>query len=295
MFFKQFTADLKQTPKFSIKKKIISGKTIIWKQDKSMRILQERFLDFLESSCNFNFIYATGGIKKKSTRSNAASHRNNRYFFVTDIKSFYPSIDPAKLAELLCEKIKVINLDYKQTLAFLKKYCFTPVKGLRLGSTSSPWLANFYAHFLIDMELGRISKKYGLTYTRFFDDLIFSRRKAKILPRAIKEIRQTIEAVGLKINDRKTKIYDLKKGEIVLTKIGINKYGRFFVPKKVRKKIRAIIFKGIMGEVSKFKVYGYMGIIKHIIALNSGPSNSEQKLLDYFQKFQEQINFNGIK
>ena len=70
------------------------------------------------------------------------------------------------------------------------------------GSPASPIVSNI-AFNNIDNQFSEISKKYGITYTRYADDIVFSGKS--IFPEYIEEeVKAAIAETEWKISERKT-------------------------------------------------------------------------------------------
>ncbi|MDD5032530.1 MAG: reverse transcriptase domain-containing protein [Candidatus Pacebacteria bacterium] len=168
------------------------------------------------------------------------ARKRNRYFYLLDIKDFYPNTNVEQVVRILREVVPSFAEENKLR-EFLLKYCFYSEDGsLRIGGAASPDLANLVLVRLVDEEMGKLCLKYGMTYSRYLDDLIFS-SKRRLGKQKREAIRRVIEKSGFKINHRKIVIADTKKTPITITGIGIAEGGRLFVRRGFLKRINGLI------------------------------------------------------
>lgn len=111
-----------------------------------------------------------GSIKKKSGITNAKAHKGNRFFFQTDLKSYFPSITNKIVND------EFLKIGFSNRVAHLITRLVTYNFQLPQGSPSSPMISNIV--FLPqDQRIIKLAKDYNLTYTRYIDDLTFSSSK----------------------------------------------------------------------------------------------------------------------
>jgi hypothetical protein len=111
--------------------------------------------------------------------------------------------------------------------------------------------------------------------------------KIPIGKRKRRSIREIIKKAGFEVNHRKTKIFDLKKGPIVINGVGLELGGRIFLPRHYLRKIKGTIYKATKeGTISKEKVRGMMGVFwgaTNVLQL----TNTERKLISQYEAFQK--------
>lgn len=108
-----------------------------------------------------------GSIRKKSGITNAKVHQGNKFFFQTDLKSYFPSINN----EIIFAELR--KLGFSDSVANIMTNLLSYNYQLPQGAPSSPTLSNLV--FLPqDKSLIELSKSNNLTYTRYIDDLTFS-------------------------------------------------------------------------------------------------------------------------
>lgn len=128
-------------------------------------------------------IYIQGGVKNRSNITNAVLHKGNKYFFVTDIKNFFPSISYKKVYSAL-----MVNNFSSDVAGMITK--LTTFKGnLPQGTPTSTVLSNLVFQN-VDRDVISICDTYDLVYTRFVDDITISGKKdfQKLSPQIIEPI-----------------------------------------------------------------------------------------------------------
>ncbi|TSC64328.1 MAG: Retron-type reverse transcriptase [Parcubacteria group bacterium Gr01-1014_106] len=213
-------------------------------------------------------------------------HRYNRYFFLTDLQSAYQNVDGKKLAEVLCGLDPRLSAEREEVYGFLTQFCLDPKGGLVVGAPASPDLFNIYAGKLLDEPLAALCEQYGLTYSRYLDDLAFSSRTESIGEKKRKKLRAVIRTAGFSISDHKTHVMDLAKGPIIITGVGVELGGRIFLPRHYLRMIRGLIHRAMhVGDVCEHRIHGMMGVFRsssHKHNLN----RTEIKLLFAYRLYQ---------
>jgi len=288
LIIENFIKDLPDVPSFESfvirDRNFLSGIDkfrLVRRQNKAMEMIHQRLRNYLRSlkvSLPFSTAFSPGN----SARKNLEKHRYNRYFYLIDLKSAFSSVDRNKLTHILCALDQ--ELKNEEVITFLEKYCFSPKGGLVTGASSSPDLFNIYCSKLLDKPLGDLCQRYGLTYTRYSDDLTFSSSNGPIGCRKRRAIRQIIEEVaGFKVNHRKSAVYDLQKGPIVINGIGLELGGRIFLPRHYLRKIKGLLHKAEKGEVNPAKVHGRMGTFWQVTLWTF--NKTEEKLVKQYCAF----------
>jgi len=287
LILENFIKDLPDVPSFESfvirDRNFLSGIDqfrLVRRQNKAMEMIHQRLRNYLRSlkvSLPFSTAFGPGN----SARKNLEKHRYNRYFYLIDLKSAFSSVDRNKLTHILCALDQ--ELKNEEVITFLEKYCFSPNGSLVTGTSSSPDLFNIYCGELLDKPLGDLCQRYELTYTRYSDDLTFSSSNEPIGYRKRRAIRQIIEAAGFKVNHRKSAVYDLQKGPIVINGIGLELGGRIFLPRHYLRNIKGLLHKAEKEGLNPAKVHGRMGTFYQVTL---GPFNkTEEKLVKQYCAF----------
>ena len=112
-------------------------------------------------------------IRGKSVLTAVQAHANNKYFFMTDIKSFFGCITASDIEKILQRDQDLIPVsdfsDFIPTIINLT----TLDNSIPIGFVTSPRLSNaFLLEF--DIELNKLCLDEGLVCTRYSDDIIIS-------------------------------------------------------------------------------------------------------------------------
>lgn len=127
-----------------------------------------------------------------------------------DLQGYFDSIPHDKLMSRIEEKISDGRL-----LALLRAWleqdivrelaCWTPVSGTPQGAIISPLLANVYLHPL-DVQM----TEQGYRMVRYADDFVILCRSEEEARRGLAEVRQWVEANGLRLHPEKTHVGDCR-------------------------------------------------------------------------------------
>lgn len=217
--------------------------------DCQLRLYHKKINKFLAK--NFiNSIFSNAYIKNRSIYINAKAHLYNDYFIMLDIKNFFNNITHEKLAKRMFFEINKKN---KKNITLLEcrkiiKICSINNRGIPLGFITSPILANMYLKEFDNILYGKL-KMLGvknIIYTRYADDLCISFKESidnnVIEKNIIQIVRELLERYSLKLNDKKTRSYDINKvNHIKITGINIVKKvdgkRRLSVGKKLKNKL----------------------------------------------------------
>lgn len=108
--------------------------------------------------------------RERSITENAACHKRRRWILNLDLENFFPSFNFGRVRGFFL-KDKAFSLHPEVATTIAQIAC----DGVALpqGSPCSPIISELIAQIL-DMRLVRLAKKYGVTYTRYADDITFS-------------------------------------------------------------------------------------------------------------------------
>lgn len=293
MFLKNMLASLPQEPNFNFFSfpdvNPVSGRTkqrTVAAPNKSMKILQRRFIKYLRSDENKVvrerlLRYTTSSNPGDSPLKNVQQHRHNRYFYLIDFSNAYRSVDVSKLVAILMQLNTFRDVSPEKLHTFLTMYFFDEKWGLVPGGNASQDLFNLYAGALVDIPLGEIAEKHGIVYTRYIDDLTFS-SVSPISENMRKSIRNPILQACFLVNHRKCECIDLKKRTALITGIGIADGGRLFVPRPYVRKIRGLIHRACTkGDVDLRRITGMVQTLRQLHH-EQGSNALEKKVLKEF-------------
>lgn len=163
---------------FFIQKK--SGtKRLINAPKKELKSIQ-RVLNYIFQATFTQHESAKGFKINSSIVDNAKLHTNKKYVLNIDLKDFFHSFDRYKIKWLLTSEPLFLDGE-REPLAFLIAcLCTYPIEFggkekyvLPQGSPCSPILTNILCKKL-DVKLTGLSNRFGLTYSRYADDITFS-------------------------------------------------------------------------------------------------------------------------
>lgn len=181
---------------------------------------------------------AHGFVSKRSILTNASLHLNQRCLLKLDLVDFFPSIPIRRVIKVFREAGYTANVSF-----YLAQLCCLD-DAVPQGAATSPALSNIIARRL-DARLSGLSRKLGLRYTRYADDLTFS--GDGISPSFVELVRGIVDDEGFCIRDDKTRLCR-SKGRRVVT--GLSVAGEILrVPRAYKRKLRQ--------EVHFVRKYGF--------------------------------------
>lgn len=139
--------------------------------------------------------HVQGGVKGKDNITNAKVHKGNKYFFVTDLKDFFPSISSNAVYKTFIQN--GFSADVSSLITKLTTYRGNVPQGI----PTSTYITNLTT-LPIDFELLKLCVPYKIKYTRFVDDLSFSSKNN--FQDMTLDILKIIMAKGMRISHRKT-------------------------------------------------------------------------------------------
>ncbi len=170
---------------------------------------------------------AHGGVPGRSIISNASLHLGARSVLKMDLQRFFDTV-------LLPRGVAIFEAagyspHLSRSLALL---CFESGR-LPQGGATSPALANLAA-ISLDGRLDALAKKFGLTYSRYVDDMTFSGRSIGV--RFTKIVAEIVDNAGFVINPEKT---HLMRGSSPKFVTGLAVGGdRLRVPRRFKRDVR---------------------------------------------------------
>ena len=217
-----------------------------------------------------------GGINKHFLRHVNQAGLFNQYWFVTDLKHAYKTVNRDVLIDMLRQLFMIdpnpyepgspewMNMEHffwefppplrsrfsKYEIGlYLNDYFLNPEThgGLAEGFSSSPFLFNLYCEIAIDRPLRELCSKWDVSYSRYADDLFFSSDVplGKVKRQKIKKL----IAKWFEINQEKTKFFDINdypQGVELVKCIARNNHGQAEVLplRKKRAVFQRLVYKG---------------------------------------------------
>ena len=176
----------------------------------------------------------------RSVVDNASPHLGKRYVLKMDIHDFFFSIRSPRV------KKTFEQMGYPPNVSKIFRTLCCLHNCLPQGAPTSPSLSNIVSYEM-DKKLAALAAKYGLTYTRYADDLTFS---GDVLSKEqiIFEVKQIIYEEKFAPNYKKTRFlneYDRK----IITGVSVSSGVKLTIPKarkrEIRKNVYFILTKGL--------------------------------------------------
>jgi RNA-directed DNA polymerase len=172
------------------------GVRYIYEPNKTLKTIQKRINKKILKEIpvsDYAFAYVPG----RSIVQNAKPHIRNPLLLKLDIYHFFDSIHFRAIFDIFKEMGH--SMEFSRLLAGL----VTIDDHLPQGAPTSPALSNIYLK-TFDEEIGDYCKKNDITYTRYSDDLTFSMQQFDA--DLVKTVREKLEALGLELNRKKSKV-----------------------------------------------------------------------------------------
>lgn len=175
---------------------------------------------------------AHGGIKCKSSLTNAKIHCAQKFLLKLDLKNYFPNISHHAVFNMFHKK-----LGCSPPVASLLTRLTTVKKQVPQGGSTSTDIANIVFRDT-DARLEGLAKKFGLNYTRYVDDICFS---GKDIPEQFtRSAEQIIENSGFVLNSQKKLLLDGSMPKII-TGLSVNRK-KPNVPRNIRREVRKQTF-----------------------------------------------------
>jgi hypothetical protein len=239
-----------------------------------VRIIHKEIIEKLKKVLASRMKTSSGSYMDASPFRNLLKHRliaaNRkqffpRYWYIVDFKDAYESATDVKVMKAFKDYLKDSDLPDR-----IKNYCFTPEGQLITGANASPIIFYGYCEITIDEPLRELCRDSGMTYSRYFDDLVFSSREPvdKAKKQAILKIIR--EKGGFEISHKKVRHLDLAKGPIMLNGYSIehkNGEQRIFLPKKHLVHLKGLLWSALKGNnpPRRSMIVAHMSVFLHLV------------------------------
>ncbi len=188
-------------------------------------------------------VCAYGFIKNRNIVDNAKKHTRKKIVLNIDLKNFFTQIHYGRVRGALLSK--PYNISEEAATAISQLVCYNGF--LPQGAPTSPVISNIICRSL-DTQLIRLSKKYGMTYTRYVDDISFSTNQNSF-PKSIiqgevgcleigEELKKIFERNSFEVNERKIFLNACNTRQEV-TGLVVNKFPN--VKRQYIKNLRALL------------------------------------------------------
>jgi hypothetical protein len=212
-----------------------------------------------------------GGVKGRSTHTNARQHLGQRMVVRVDVEAFFPSITDRRVYSVWAQRLR-FSPPVAGILTSLTSYRHR----LPQGAPTSSSLANLVL-LDVDANIQAAASQANCTYTRFVDDLVFSGDRPQIVMEvALRALRKN----GFGISRNKIALMPADTLQEV-TGLSVNSRQGPSVPRHKRDQVRAAIhqLKSLPRDLSFFQhANSIRGRIAHFARTN--PGQAEKLLLE---------------
>lgn len=140
--------------------------------------------------------FVTGFVEGRSHLTAARAHSGANWVYSIDIENFFPSVSRHRVRHVF-EELGYSSYASDVCAALT---CFNG--GLAQGSPASPVLANL-ALASLDQQLNALCAQYGVRYTRYADDLVFSGVRDAVPEGFRSQVKQLVRADGWRLAEPK--------------------------------------------------------------------------------------------
>jgi RNA-directed DNA polymerase len=152
---------------------------------------------------------ATAYVQGASIRDNAHRHLQNRYLLKVDFADFFPSIKESDLRahvqKYAAERYSPSEVEFLCRMLLWRPFAGAPLE-LCIGAPSSPLLSNSVM-YEFDIGVSEQCERFGVTYTRYADDVALSTDSPGILESLTAFVRSKLVEIDyprLSLNEKKT-------------------------------------------------------------------------------------------
>jgi RNA-directed DNA polymerase len=224
---------------FEIKKK--SGQSRVINAPKEDLALLLHCIDILVKTIYKPHHKAFGFVEGKSIVDGAKMHVGKNYVYNIDVKDFFHSFDLNRVKMGFYNQPFNLKDDLEPIaymIASLTTYKINGKRVLPQGSPASPSITNLLC-WRLDHRLSGLAKRFGVDYTRYADDITFSSNHNCYKDKFITELKKILNAQGLSINPKKTRLQsNLIRQEVT----GLTVNNKVNVTKKYLKDVRMYLY-----------------------------------------------------
>lgn len=209
------------------------GYRMISAPDKDLQAIQSTIYSRILSSVTIVHPAAVGFRCGRSVVDNAAPHLGKRYVLKMDIHDFFGSIRSPRVRQTFKK------IGYPENVSKVLGALCCLHRHLPQGAPTSPALSNIVGYEM-DRKLAALVAEYGLTYTRYADDLTFSGDvfpKEQIIP----QVKRIIRDEKFEPNHKKTHFMNQSSRKII-TGVSVASGVKLTIPKSKKREIRKNVY-----------------------------------------------------
>ena len=215
------------------RRKRSGGYRMISAPDKDLQAIQSTIYSRILSSVTIVHPAAVGFRCGRSVVDNAAPHLGKRYVLKMDIHDFFGSIRSPRVRQTFKK------IGYPENVSKVLGALCCLHRHLPQGAPTSPALSNIVGYEM-DRKLAALAAEYGLTYTRYADDLTFSGDvfpKEQIIP----QVKRIIRDEKFEPNHKKTHFMNQSSRKII-TGVSVASGVKLTIPKSKKREIRKNVY-----------------------------------------------------
>lgn len=209
------------------------GYRMISAPDKDLQAIQSTIYSRILSSVTIVHPAAVGFRCGRSVVDNAAPHLGKRYVLKMDIHDFFGSIRSSRVRQTFKK------IGYPENVSKVLGALCCLHRHLPQGAPTSPALSNIVGYEM-DRKLAALAAEYGVTYTRYADDLTFSGDvfpKEQIIP----QVKRIIRDEKFEPNHKKTHFMNQSSRKII-TGVSVASGVKLTIPKSKKREIRKNVY-----------------------------------------------------
>ena len=209
------------------------GYRMISAPDKDLQAIQSTIYSRILSSVTIVHPAAVGFRCGRSVVDNAAPHWGKRYVLKMDIHDFFGSIRSPRVRQTFKK------IGYPENVSKVLGALCCLHRHLPQGAPTSPALSNIVGYEM-DRKLAALAAEYGVTYTRYADDLTFSGDvfpKEQIIP----QVKRIIRDEKFEPNHKKTHFMNQSSRKII-TGVSVASGVKLTIPKSKKREIRKNVY-----------------------------------------------------
>ena len=209
------------------------GYRMISAPDKDLQAIQSTIYSRILSSVTIVHPAAVGFRCGRSVVDNAAPHLGKRYVLKMDIHDFFGSIRSPRARQTFKK------IGYPENVSKVLGALCCLHRHLPQGAPTSPALSNIVGYEM-DRKLAALAAEYGVTYTRYADDLTFSGDvfpKEQIIP----QVKRIIRDEKFEPNHKKTHFMNQSSRKII-TGVSVASGVKLTIPKSKKREIRKNVY-----------------------------------------------------
>jgi retron-type reverse transcriptase len=209
------------------------GYRMISAPDKDLQAIQSTIYSRILSSVTIVHPAAVGFRCGRSVVDNAAPHLGKRYVLKMDIHDFFGSIRSPRVRQTFKK------IGYPENVSKVLGALCCLHRHLPQGAPTSPALSNIVGYEM-DRKLAALAAEYGLTYTRYADDLTFS---GDVFPKEqiISQVKRIIRDEKFEPNHKKTHFMNQSSRKII-TGVSVASGVKLTIPKSKKREIRKNVY-----------------------------------------------------